>query len=80
VRPFCSSDPADKARQNEIVTKVETMLKAKQQLAGAKTDKDKIYYENKCASVDRQIDSLVYALYDLTKDEIKLVEGTRGCA
>jgi len=56
------------------------MLKAKQQLAAARTDKDKIYYENKCASLDRQIDSLVYDLYGLTIDEIKLVEGAGGHA
>jgi len=35
----------------------------------------KTYYENKCAGLDRQIDRLVYALYGLTADEIKIVEG-----
>ena len=43
--------------------------------AQAKTDKDKTYYENKCASLDRQIDRLVYELYGLTEEEIKIVEG-----
>ena len=51
------------------------MLEAKKQLALAKTDKDKTYYENKCASLDRQIDRLVYDLYGLTEEEIKIVEG-----
>jgi hypothetical protein len=40
----------------------------------AKTDKDKTYYGNKCSSLDRQIDRIVYDLYGLTEDEIKLVE------
>ena len=40
----------------------------------AKTDKDKTYYENKCVALDRQIDRLVYDLYGLTEDEIKIVE------
>jgi type II restriction/modification system DNA methylase subunit YeeA len=31
--------------------------------------------KNKCAALDRQIDALVYELYDLTADEIKIVEG-----
>jgi hypothetical protein len=44
-------------------------------LALWRTDKDKTYYENKCATLDRQIDALVYELYGLTPDEIKIVEG-----
>jgi len=34
------------------------------------------YYESKCATFDRQIDSLVYELYELTPDEIAIVEGS----
>ncbi len=64
----------EKTRHDEMVSKVEAMLEAKKQLAKAQTDKDKTYYENKCISLDRQIDRLVYDLYDLTEDEIKLVE------
>jgi hypothetical protein len=30
-----------------------------------------------CATLDHQIDSLVYELYDLTDDEIKIVEGEK---
>ena len=74
------SNAGDKARHDEMVAKVEAMLEAKRQLAAAKTDKDKTYYENKCASLDRQIDLIVYDLYGLTEDEIKLVEGAGGHA
>ena len=56
------------------MAKVEAMLEAKKQLAQAKTDKDKTYYENKCAALDRQIDRLVYELYGLTEEEIQIVE------
>jgi uncharacterized protein (UPF0335 family) len=70
------SQATDKARHDEIVSKVEAMLEAKQQLAQAQTDKDKTYYENKCTGLDRQIDRLVYELYGLTKEEIEIVEGT----
>jgi hypothetical protein len=65
----------DKARHDDMVAKVQAMLAAKQALAEAKTDKDKTYYENKCATLDRQIDQLVYDLYGLTEDEIRIVEG-----
>jgi hypothetical protein len=44
------------------------------QLSGAKTDGDKDFYANKCATLDRQIDELAYEFYRLTPDEIKLVE------
>ena len=38
---------------------------------------DKTYYESKCAGLDRQIDRLVYDLYGLTEDEIKIVEAEK---
>ncbi len=66
---------AAEARYARIVQLVEQMLAAQKQLAGAQTDKDKSYYEKKCASLSRQIDALVYDLYGLTEDEIKIVEG-----
>jgi hypothetical protein len=60
---------------DRMVEFVAQMLAAKPQLAGAQSDKDKDFYENKCAALDRQIDALVYELYGLTGDEIKIVEG-----
>ncbi|MCX6339227.1 MAG: N-6 DNA methylase [Candidatus Aureabacteria bacterium] len=69
------SDPADKLRHDQMVRLVEVLLEAKKQLAKAKTDKDKTYYENKCAGLDHQIDRLVYDLYGLTNKEIAIVEG-----
>jgi hypothetical protein len=71
------TDAADKARHDEMVAKVDAMLEAKKQLAKAKTDKDKTYYENKCAALDGQIDRLVYDLYGLTDQEIQIVEQQR---
>ncbi|MFH1920568.1 MAG: N-6 DNA methylase [Planctomycetota bacterium] len=68
------SDAIDKSRHDEIVGKVEAMLEAKKQLAKAQTDKHKTYYEKKCAALDRQIDRLVYDLYSLTDEDIKIVE------
>lgn len=51
------------------------MLEAKKQLASARTERDQTFYESKCATLDRQIDNLVYELYDLTPEEIAIVEG-----
>ena len=44
-------------------------------LAAAQRDAGQDFYGNKCEGLDRQIDALVYALYALTPDEIKIVEG-----
>ena len=65
----------DKARHDKMVSLVDQMLAAQPQLANAQSDKDKNYYENKCAALDHQIEALVYELYALTADEIKIVEG-----
>ncbi len=74
IRRITFSDATDKALHDRMVAKVEAVLEAKKQLAQAHTDKNKTYYENKCAALDRQIDRLVYDLYDLTQDEIRIVE------
>ena len=54
---------------------IDQMLESKKQLQKVRTDKDKSYYERKCTRLDKQIDSEVYKLYDLTEEEIKIVEG-----
>lgn len=75
IRKVDLADSADKSRHDRMVQLVEQMLEAKKQVAGAQTEKDRTYFENKCASLDRQIDALVYDLYGLTEAEIKIVEG-----
>jgi hypothetical protein len=67
---------ADEGRHDQTVRLVEQMLQAKEQLAQAKTDKDRNFYEAKCTSLDHDIDRLVYDLYGLTEEEIALVEKT----
>jgi hypothetical protein len=57
-----------------LATLIDQMLEAKKQLAAARSEGDKNFYESKCATLDRQIDSLVYELYDLTPEEIAIVE------
>ena len=77
IRPIDFSKSGEKTQHDAVVAKVGQMLAAKKELSKAKTDKDKTYYENRCAALDRQIDRLVYDLYGLTEDEIKIVEGGR---
>jgi hypothetical protein len=45
------------------------------QLASAKAPHDKTVLQAQIDATDRQIDRLVYDLYGLTEEEIKIVEG-----
>jgi len=75
--PVClinESNPADRERRDQIVRLVERMLAAKQDLVSAYTDRDRNFYERKCADLERQIDKLVYELYRLTDEDIAIIE------
>jgi type I restriction-modification system DNA methylase subunit len=61
--------------QNKITTLVEQMLLLNKQLAAAHTDHEKTTLQRQIDATDRQIDKLVYELYDLTEEEIAIVEG-----
>lgn len=74
IRSLDASNPGDKAPHDRMVALVGQMLAAQEQLAAARSDQDKDFYGNKCAALDRQIDALVYELYGLTAEEIKIVE------
>jgi hypothetical protein len=50
------------------------MLKLHGDLPAAKTDQQKTVLQRQIATVDNQIDQLVYELYGHTDDEIALVE------
>jgi len=69
------TDDHDKYIYNDIVNKVEQMIDSKKQIAYLKTDADRSYYQQKCQGLDKKIDQLVYELYGLTEEEIKVVEG-----
>lgn len=70
-------DAAKKAEHDKMVSLVDGMLDAKKHSQAARTDKDKTFYQDRCHALDRQIDRLVYTLYGLTDDEIKIVENGR---
>jgi len=64
-----------KKQHDTLVTLVEQMLVAKQQLQTAVLKKDISFCEKKCNTLTSKIDAAVYELYDLTADEINIVEG-----
>lgn len=65
----------DKNQHDEILLLVDQILIAKKLLQKAKTESDKNYLQRICDILDKQIDELVYQLYGLTEEEIKIVEG-----
>jgi len=74
IRPINFSDPADKARHDRMVTLVETMLDLHKRLQSAALPQEKTHLRRQITAADRQIDQLVYELYDLTPEEIQIVE------
>ncbi len=50
------------------------MLELHRQLSAAQTPHDKTLLQRQIAATDAQIDRLVYALYDLTDEEVAIVE------
>lgn len=75
IRAINFADTDEKAAHDKMVALVGQMLEAKKYLQTARTDKDKNFYQDRCNALDRQIDKLVYWLYNLTDDEILIVEG-----
>lgn len=53
---------------------VEEMLTLRRQLATARTDHEQTNLKRQIDAKDRRIDRLVYDLYDLTEQEIRIVE------
>lgn len=74
IRTINFSDPADKARHDRMVALVEQMLTLNKQVAAARTPNDRTRIERMIDATDRQIDRLVYELYELTDEEIRIVE------
>ena len=73
IHPVNFSDPVDKASHDRMVALVDQMLELHKQLASARTDHEKTVIQRQIDATDRQIDLLVYELYGLTEEEIKIV-------
>ena len=69
------AQPADKSRHDKVVGLVDRMLLLMPKLGAATADAEKAVLQNAVTATDRQIDALVYELYQLTPEEIALVEG-----
>ncbi|MDI6810645.1 MAG: TaqI-like C-terminal specificity domain-containing protein [archaeon] len=75
IRPIDLNDSSDKSRHDNMVRLVEQMLDLHERLAEATTESEKANIQQQIDATDRQIDNMVYELYDLTPEEISIVEG-----
>jgi len=74
IRLINFSEPIDVQRHDQIVVLVEFMLSLHHQLASINTPNEKTLLQRQIDNTDRQIDTLVYKIYGLTDEEIRLVE------
>jgi type I restriction-modification system DNA methylase subunit len=81
IRRINFDDPADRQRRDAIVALVTEMLQLQKDYAQAEREKEDQRHplKRRIGEVDAAIDRLVYELYGLTEEEIKVVEqGTRS--
>lgn len=69
------TNPSDKQKHDAVVKLVEQMLDVKKRLSSASRETERDQLTRKCEYLDGEIDRLVYGLYGLTEEEIKVVEG-----
>jgi type I restriction-modification system DNA methylase subunit len=78
IRSIGFSNPAEKSHHDRMVKLVDSMLALHKQLSEAKSASQKEITQRQIDATDKEIDRLVYELYGLTEDEIKIVEeGTK---
>jgi len=76
--PICLAnlkEQSGKSRYAGLVSLVDQMLSLNKQRPAAKTDHEKTALQRQIDATDQQTDQLVYELYGLTEEEIKIVEG-----
>lgn len=78
IRTINFDDPVDAVLHDKMVALVERMLALHRKLSEAKSPQIKTLLKREIDTTDRQIDNLVYKLYELTDEEIEIVEGASG--
>ena len=62
------------SEQAHLSVLADQMITAQEQLNSATSDSDKKFLQQRVDILDKQINTVVYGLYDLTADEVKIVE------
>jgi hypothetical protein len=69
------SNKSDKSKHDKLVALVNQMLDLKKREQSATVPQTKTMLSRQIVATDNQIDALVYELYGLTDDDIKIVQG-----
>jgi hypothetical protein len=70
------SKKPDKTKHDNLVSLVDKMLELKKKETAEKNQQLKTMISRQIDGIDKAIDIAVYGLYNLTEDEIKVVEGS----
>lgn len=74
IREIDFENSEERGKHDSLVEMVEHMLSLHQKSSEAKSPQTKTVLKRQIEAIDRQIDKLVYKLYDLTDEEIEIVE------
>lgn len=74
IRVLELSNPTQRLQHDRMTTFVEQMIILKNRTRIAKTSHEQIALQRQIEATDREIDQLVYELYGLTDEEIRIVE------
>jgi hypothetical protein len=74
IKPIDFTDKHETAIHEHIVRLVQSMLSLHKQMPESKSKKHKVVMQRQIEATDREINRIVYDLYNLTKDEIAIVE------
>jgi len=75
IRTIDFKKSSEVKQHDKMVSLVEQMLELNKKIAGIKNPEERTRIERQIAATDDRIDKLVYELYNLTPEEIKIVEG-----
>ena len=75
IRRIEEGNKGDVEQHSRMIHLVESMLRLHENLNSARTNQEIVALQRQIDATDKQIDQLVYELYGLTKEEIKIVEG-----
>jgi len=76
IRTIDFSNSADTARHDRMISLVDQMQSLHKKLQEARIPHEQTALQRQIEATDRQIDALVYELYGLTEEEIKIIEGS----
>lgn len=69
------SDKAARSLHDKLASLVVQLLETRRRESNAHTDGDITFYDQKAKAIDREIDEIVYRLFGLELEEIRLIEG-----